>query len=168
MKLPIKLVVLISLLVGFTSFSMAAKVATGEQAPLFTLPNIESDKQIALESYKGKVVYLDFWASWCKPCIQSFPELDRIYKKYNKQGFEIVAVNLDNKKSKAEAFLTKHPINYQILHDKSFKVSRLYDVSVMPTGYFIDKTGKVRAIHHGYNKGDEVNIEKAVKLLLAE
>lgn len=134
----------------------------------FTLPNLLSSKQTSLADFKGKVVYLDFWASWCKPCVESFPALETLYQKYHNKGFEIIAINLDEKKQHALDFLKKHPVSYQVLHDQNDNVAATYKVSAMPSAYFIDKKGKVRLIHKGFKNYDVPKIEQAIELLLRE
>ncbi|MBU2883806.1 TlpA family protein disulfide reductase [Psychrosphaera sp. B3R10] len=162
MKLKIVLMV-------FVFLSGCGKAVTkGEPATAFSLSSLVSDQTITLSDYKGKVVYLDFWASWCKPCIESFPKLDKLHSKYKDQGFAVIAVNLDQSKDLALAFLQTNSVGYQVLYDDGAKVAGLYDVSSMPSSYFIDKKGIVRLAHQGFRPGDEIKIEKAIQHLLAE
>ncbi len=168
MKLPTKLIVLTVLFIGFSSFNLLAKVKVGEPLPEFELPRVEYTVRVNTKSLLGKVVYVDFWASWCKPCIESFPRLNKLYKEYNQQGFEILAVNLDQRKQLASDFLEKYPVDYINTYDENMKVGRTFNVSVMPVGYLIDRKGIVRAIHHGFKPGDEVKMAKAIKILLKD
>lgn len=163
-----KLVLIITLFIGFSSQHVTAKVSVGDSAPEITLPSFKDGTSVSLSDYKGKVVYVDFWASWCKPCLESFPALKAIHKKYHAEGFEILAVNVDMKKHLASEFLAKHPPTYASVHDEKMKVSRAYKINVMPTGFFIDRKGVIRYIHRGFVPGDEKSIEKAVQFLLNE
>ena len=137
-------------------------------APKFELPELTSGQSVKLANYKGKVVYVDFWASWCKPCVKSFPKLNALQVKYEKQGFEVIAINLDQHKAKAQEFLQRHPVDYTVLYDEHTSVAQAYKVQAMPSSYFIDKTGKIRLSHKGFVPGDEKKIEKAIQVLLAE
>lgn len=166
MKLPTKLIVLTALFIGFGSFNVIAKVKVGEPLPNFELKTMDGTQVVNMDSLKGKVVYVDFWASWCKPCLKSFPLLNDIYNRKKEQGFEIVAVNLDQKKRNAEDFLNKKPVDYTNLYDANGDVSNTFNVSVMPVGYLVDRKGIVRAIHHGFLPGDEKKLEKGVSILL--
>lgn len=168
MKLPTKLIVLTVLFIGFSSFNLLAKVKVGEPLPQFELPRVENTVRVNTKSLLGKVVYVDFWASWCKPCIESFPRLNTLYNEYNQQGFEILAVNLDQRKQLASDFLEKYPVDYINTYDENMKVGRIFNVSVMPVGYLIDRKGIVRAIHHGFKPGDEIKMAKAIKILLKD
>lgn len=143
-------------------------VTKGEPAAPFSLSSLVTEQKLNLSDYKGKVVYLDFWASWCKPCIESFPKLDELHEKYKDQGFAVIAVNLDQSKDLARAFLKTNKVGYPVVYDEGAKVAGIYGVSAMPSSYFIDKKGIVRLAHQGFSPGDEIKIEKAIQHLLAE
>jgi thiol-disulfide isomerase/thioredoxin len=144
------------------------KIAVGHVVPDFELADFNTGKPVNIADFRGKVVYMDFWASWCKPCVQSFPALKQIHHKYQSQGFEIVAINVDFKKDKALAFLRENPISYTSLNDKDMAISKMFNVNVMPTGYFIDRKGMIRYVHKGFVPGDEKSIDQAVHMLLSE
>lgn len=158
---------LLLLTVSFCCVKTSFAVERGALAINFTLPEITGG-EINLEDYKGQVVYLDFWASWCKPCVQSFPALDELRAKFKAQGFEVIAVNLDHKLEKAEQFIHNNPVSYPLAYDQQATVAKAYNVQAMPSGFFIDRKGIIRLVHKGFNKGDEKKIEKAIKLLLSE
>jgi len=144
----------------------------GEQAFSFELLQLlaedKSDKIVSLSDFKGKVVYLDFWASWCKPCVKSFPVLNEFHNQYKQQGFEVIAINLDENKSKALTFLQQHKVDYSVLYDQGAKVAQVYDVQAMPSAYFIDKKGRLRLVHKGYKESDKVKIKQVIELLIKE
>jgi len=146
----------------------ASAVDVGQAAPQFTLPSLNNDQPVNLQQFNGKVVYLDFWASWCAPCRVSFPLLNKLHQKLKSQGFEVVAVNLDEKKANAEKFLQEIPVDFTVLHDSDGGWSDKYVVESMPTSFIIDKHGVVQMIHHGFTSEDINSLEQKITALLAE
>ena len=110
--------------------------AFAQKAPTFELPG--DNKSINLAKLKGKVVYLDFWASWCDPCRKSFPWMNDIHSRYDNKKFTIIAVNLDSNKKDAMKFLEKVPANFDIAYDPEGNVATKYNLKAMPTSYLID------------------------------
>lgn len=139
----------------------------GQPAPQFTLPSLQQDRQTALKEFAGKVIYLDFWASWCAPCRTSFPALNKLYEKLKAQGFEVVAVNLDENKANAERFLKAFPVGFTVLRDNNGEWADQYGVASMPTSFIIDKQGMVQHIHHGFTSDDINGLENKITQLLA-
>jgi thiol-disulfide isomerase/thioredoxin len=129
-----------------------AMAETNKQAPAFTLEGLNG--AVALEDYKGKVVYLDFWASWCSPCKDSFPWMNAMQEKYAEQGLVFVAVNVDRKKQDAETFLVSTPANFTIAFDDKGFTPKQYQVMGMPSAYVIDRHGKILHSHIGFNRDD--------------
>ena len=119
-------------------------------------------------AYQGKVVYLDFWASWCGPCRASFPWLDSLQKKYGPRGFSVVAVNLDRKGKDAAKFLKDLPVSFEILYDPSGETAAQYQLKAMPTAFIYDRNGRVRDSHIGFHKDRTAETEKLIGTLLAE
>jgi thiol-disulfide isomerase/thioredoxin len=147
----------------------AAGAEVGEPAPVVSLPSLTSNAAINLESLRGKVVYLDFWASWCPPCRVSFPILESIRQSLGPQGFEVYAISVDEDKEDALAFLEDAPpVSYLLLHDPYGDTPKIYGVRGMPTGYLIDRKGVVRKIHEGFKKSDGEKLRAAVEQLLGE
>jgi len=140
----------------------------GQPAPQFTLTTLQKDQPIALKQFAGKVVYLDFWASWCVPCRTSFPLLNKSYEKLKAQGFEVVAVNLDEDKAKAEKFLQEFQVGFTVLRDAKGEWADKYVVESMPTSFIIDKQGVVQHIHHGFTSSDISDLETRITALLAK
>ena len=135
----------------------------GEQAPDFTLPSIyEGQPDITLSDFRGKVVYLDFWASWCAPCLVSTPLYNELYHRYKDQGLEVVAVNVDNSVEDGLDFLIDTPLDFTIPIDTEGDVLVDFDVVGMPTSYLIDSEGIVRMVHVGFRDGDIEIIETAI------
>ncbi len=138
-----------------------------EPAPQFTLPALQQDQPVTLKAFAGKVVYLDFWASWCAPCRTSFPLLNALHKRLKAQGFEVIAINLDEDKTKAEQFVKEIPVDFTVLRDGKGEWADRYVVESMPTSFIIDKQGIVQHIHHGFS-GDDINgLEQKIASLLA-
>ncbi|MGH8133403.1 MAG: TlpA disulfide reductase family protein [Steroidobacteraceae bacterium] len=139
----------------------------GTPAPQFTLA-ARSGHDVSLAQYKGQVVMLNFWASWCGPCRQEMPLLEEIYRKYHKLGFTLLGVNVEPDSDAANEWLKQTPVSFPILYDKESKVSRLYDVEGMPSTVIIDRSGKVRMLHRGYKPGDENEYLDSVRALIRE
>ena len=140
---------------------------TGQPAPAFEIKG-EGGVPVNLTALRGKVVYLDFWASWCGPCRQSFPWMNDLQAKYAARGLHVLAVNLDAKESDARKFLEETPGRFQIAFDSKGATPRLYGVKGMPTSYLIDRDGRLVQEHAGFNASKKDDIEKSlVKLLEA-
>lgn len=155
---------LICMALVFSQASLSA--SQGKMAPNFNLPGIKTGNLMSLKSHRGKVVYLDFWASWCGPCRQSLPMLNELRKELRSKGFEVVAVNLDEDKSEAKKFLKQFPVSYPVLLDPKGRVPQKYDLPGMPTSYLIDRKGKIRKVHVGFKKQDISKIRKEIISLL--
>jgi thiol-disulfide isomerase/thioredoxin len=136
-------------------------------APQFTLDS-RSGAKISLSQYKGQVVMLNFWASWCGPCRQEMPLLENIYKKYNKMGFTLIGVNVEPDSKAAEGFLKETPVSFPVIYDKDSTVSKAYDVSGMPSTVIIDRKGNIRVLHRGYKPGDENEYLDSIRNLIRE
>ena len=136
-------------------------------APDFTLKSKEGSN-IRLQDLRGEVVLLNFWASWCGPCREEMPLMDKIYKDYKDLGFTILAVNVDEDSADADRFLAAVPVSFPVVYDNQSKVSELYKVDAMPTTILIDRDGNKRFLHRGYKAGYEDEYEKQVKQLVRE
>ena len=143
-----------------------SSVFAAQKAPDFSL---QGDKTaIKLSSYKGKVVYVDFWASWCKPCRKSFPFLNTIHERYKNKGLKVIGINLDSDKSDAKKFLSKYPANFSIAYDPEGKTPKQYRLSVMPTSYLIDRQGNLINIHKGFKEAQTQDIEQKIQQALSK
>jgi len=155
------------LAVGAMSTSALA-VEEGEQAPVFDLPSIYADQAaISTASLEGKTVYVDFWASWCAPCLTSLPLYNDLYHKYKDQGLEIVAINVDNPIEDGLDFLEDTPLDFLIPADPDGEAAELFEVIGMPTSYLIEPDGTVTLVHMGFRSGDIEIIEEAIQASLA-
>ena len=121
---------------------------------------------LRLKEQRGHVVMVNFWATWCGPCRQEMPQLNRLYEKYKSSGFVLLGVNVDDDASKAAEVAAKLGVTFPVLLDTEKTVSKLYDLSTMPSTVIIDRDGKVRYVHRGYLAGYEDNYEKQIRELL--
>ena len=151
-------------LISFASQSLS--FAQEIPAPDFAISHAQLPNK--LSALKGQVVYIDFWASWCKPCRKSFPWMNQMQQKYAGQGLQIIAVNLDAEESLAKAFLDKVPAQIPIIYDPAGKIARDYKLLGMPSSYLIDKKGKIRFAHKGFFTRSEPLYEQELVLLLNE
>jgi len=138
----------------------------GDRAPAFSAPSLDGKGMVELSRFRGKVVYLDFWASWCAPCLIAIPEIEKMREEFPAQDFQVVAVNLDTKSKKALRFLKKHPIGYPSASDPKGKLPGQYGVETMPTSYLIDSDGVIRYVHRGFKRGDAAKIRHEIRALL--
>lgn len=152
----------------FFSGSTLWAASVGQKAPLFSLQELGSDRVVDLAAYRGKVVYVDFWASWCGPCRQSFPALSDLHKRYADQGFEVIAINLDKELSAATNFIDHNPVTYPVVQGFGSGVDKLYEVKAMPSAYFVDATGTIRLVHLGFKTKNREFLEAVLQKLLAE
>ena len=133
--------------------------ASGAQAATPTLD---------LAALKGKVVYIDFWASWCGPCRESFPWMKQMQARYGKDGLAIIAANVDQEKSKADAFLAEFQPAFSVLFDSAGALASQFKVETMPSSFMLDRSGKPRFRHLGFHDGKRDEYEKEITGLLAE
>ncbi|MCB1691586.1 MAG: TlpA family protein disulfide reductase [Pseudomonadales bacterium] len=143
----------------------ASAVEAGTPAPDFTLKSTKGEN-LRLKEYRGKVVLLNFWASWCGPCRQEMPVLERIRSRYEPLGVVVLGVNVDSDEGKALAIAKDAGVNFPLLLDTGQGVSEAYDVSAMPFTVLVDRDGNVSWIHKGYNAGDEVHYVDRLKSLI--
>jgi cytochrome c biogenesis protein CcmG, thiol:disulfide interchange protein DsbE len=156
-----KLLLIISVFLAVTSLPLYANSNT---APDFKLPGM--DGPVQLSDFKGKVVYLDFWASWCQPCKKSFPWMNEIQHKYADEGLKIVAVNLDKNRELADKFLKKMQADFNIVFDEKGATASTYKLRGMPSSFIITRDGLVYASHIGFRDKDKEQLEDAIKSLL--
>ncbi len=154
------------LLISLTATNLSATAISGE-APNFTLKS-NSGKNIKLSELRGQVVLINFWASWCGPCRQEMPELNKLYSKYKKLGFTILGVNVEEDNTDALKIIKNDKISFPILFDSENKVSRLYNVTGMPTTVLVARDGTMRYLHRAYKPGDINKYKKWVKELIRE
>ena len=143
----------------------AAALEAGQAAPEIQLKDL-SGKPVALSSFKGKVVVVDFWASWCGPCKQSMPFLEKLSKTYKDKGLIVLGVNIDNDAKSAKKFLDEVRVSFTIVSDADKKVAKAYAPPTMPSSYLVDREGKIRRVHAGFRAGDTKSLEGEIQKLL--
>lgn len=152
----------------FLFFSPLTEANKNKLLPYFLGYEFGTNAKFSSEALKGKIIYLDFWASWCSPCIESLPFLEKLHRQYSKQGFEVIAVNIDEKKLNAKLFLEKHPISYLNLYDPKGDIGKMLKVKKMPTAFLIDRNGNILFKHVGFNKKYAEKLTFAIKKILQE
>ena len=121
-----------------------------------------------LTQYHGKVVYLDFWASWCKPCRQSFPWMNAMQQKYSADGLVVVAVNVDEQRSDADKFLKEMPADFTVVYDSEGKLAEQYNLIGMPSSFLIGKDGTVIQKHEGFFEDSPAKYEAEIREALGK
>ncbi len=142
----------------------AHSLENGQLAPDFDLPGRVGN--IKLNDFKGKTVYLDFWASWCGPCKQSFPWMNDMQSKYGAKGLRVVSINVDQKTEDAKSFLNDNPARFDVAFDPSGKMPRTYAIKGMPTSVLIGPDGKVLMMHNGFKDEHREELERNIKQAL--
>jgi thiol-disulfide isomerase/thioredoxin len=145
---------------------LAAKLRAGHAAPDFILPRLGKGDKVQLNSLAGKVVFIDFWASWCPPCRKSLPEIARMRARH--PGLVVLAVSEDEDGAKALQFLKDEETDLLALHDARQKVADAYGLEGMPTGFLVDRKGVVRYRHDGYDDGDFAALDEEAGKLMEE
>jgi peroxiredoxin len=156
-----------TLALAILSPAAAATPTPNAAAPDFTLRGADG-RNVRLDELRGQVVLVNFWATWCGPCREEMPRLNTLYEKYRKSGFVLLGVNIDDDPRTALATATKLNVSFPVLLDTDKKVSKLYDLSTMPSTVVIDRDGKMRFVHRGYRAGTEADYEQQIRGLLKE
>ena len=156
----------LALLAAIAFAAAAGALEAGQRAPAVAGPRLDGQGQLSLASLHGKVVYLDFWASWCKPCALSLPTLDGFRKEFPSKDFAVLAVNVDHDPALAKAFLSRRPVGYPSLNDPQGELPVKFGVETMPTSFLIDRQGVIRRVHAGFRKEDVPELRQAIQELI--
>lgn len=151
----------------FMGSSLASSGLTGQTAPDFVLRS-STGENLRLSEYRGDVVMINFWATWCGPCRQEMPLLDELYGRYQRVGFSLLGINIDDDSRRAMAMVKELGVRFPVLFDEEKKVSKLYEVEAMPLTILLDREGTVRHIHYGYKPGYEQKYLNEIRSLLRE
>jgi peroxiredoxin len=155
-----------ALLCGLT-LARAASESPAVPAPDFSLKST-AGQNLRLKEFRGEVVMLNFWATWCGPCREEMPILNRLHEQYRKTGFVVLGVNIDDDAGKAADMARRLKVSYPILHDAQKQVGKLYRVNSMPTTVLIDRDGKLRYTHRGFHSDYERIYQEQVRQLLKQ
>jgi peroxiredoxin len=144
-----------------------ATAEVDKDAPDFTLKSLKGSN-LKLSEFRGDVVMINFWATWCGPCRQEMPILNDLYLKYRDKGFTLLGVNVEKNNSKAANMIRDLRVVYPVLFDQQSEVSKLYKVDDMPSTILVDRDGKIRYLHNGYVSGTEDQYVREVRELMEE
>jgi len=144
---------------------LARAVSAGDPAPDFRLDGTGGPVQ--LSGRQGHVVFLDFWASWCGPCKQSFPWMNELQGRYGAQGLQVIAVSVDAHRDDARRFLAELPPRFTVAFDPRGDTPRRYDIAGMPTSVLIGPDGKVLYVHNGFRPEERAALEARITQALA-
>ncbi len=134
----------------------------GAMAPGFSGQAVNTGQSIRLQDYAGKVVFLDFWASWCPPCVASLPAYNQMRRDIGTDGFEVIAVNVDEHSEDGLAFLRRHPVDYPVLLDPAGDIGIPYQLRTLPRSFILDRSGRVVASYRSYSAGDEQMLKQEI------
>ena len=156
-----KIILIIAWLATFSASVFSAEI--GETAPPFSLKSISGSGWVDLDSQSEKILYIDFWASWCGPCKLSFPSMIKLKKLFKDEPFEIIAISVDTDLRAADKFLDSYEINFQVALDLDGAVAEKYALPGMPSSFLLDRDKKVIATHKGFRKSDFEKIKKEIE-----
>ena len=173
MKWQKPLLVILSLFTSTVAFSgdrtNVITLDPPQTAPEWTLPAIQnSDGDLSMSDFRGQITYVDFWASWCGPCRLSLPALNQLKNQFKDRPVQFLAVSIDVVEEDAWDFLSRYSVDYPVVIDTGGDIARLFEVNGMPSGFLVDADGKVREVHVGYKRGDELKLAESIKKMLAE
>jgi thiol-disulfide isomerase/thioredoxin len=158
-------------MLAFLAFPLAGFVMLADAAP--AAPDctwsLQGAKQTSdTQQYHGKVLYVDFWASWCAPCLLSFPFMNELQSAFRGQGLQVMGVNMDQKPDDVQRFLGEHPARFSVATGANAQCAKNFGVAAMPSSYLIDRNGTIRFVHRGFRQGDADQLRTQVEQLLAE
>jgi peroxiredoxin len=148
---------------GLLAAPGAGSLASGEPAPACAASALDGGGNVSLADYRGRVVYLDFWASWCGPCRESFPFMNDLQREFAARGLQIVAVSVDKTPAEARRFLARYPPQFTVALDAAAACPAAFRLEGMPSSFVIDRTGAVRAAHVGFREKDRAEIRRELQ-----
>ena len=164
-RVPLQLALAL-LALGAMPVTHAADI--GSAAPDFDLPRLDGKAHLHLAELRGKIVLIDFWASWCGPCREALPQYDKLYSELARADFEIVAVNLDEDIADAKKFLAAHAVHFPIALDPAGTVPKSFGLIGMPTSYLLDRNGVIRLSYQGFKPQDIDTLRTTIGKLAKE
>jgi peroxiredoxin len=167
MRAMMKAVIMLVVTLAVANTTHAALPTVGSAAPDFALKS-GSGRNIRLSELRGQVVLINFWASWCGPCRQELPLLEKLQQRYRSAGFTLLAISIDDNRRNADAMLGKLGVKLAPLYDTEKRAAKRYDVDTMPATLIVDRDGRVRYVHRGYRSGYEAKYDQQVRELLTQ
>jgi cytochrome c biogenesis protein CcmG, thiol:disulfide interchange protein DsbE len=144
----------------------ACAIEAGQALPITSVPGAAGQAAVPLFDGKARATYIDFWASWCGPCRQSFPWMNRMQSKFGPQGLRVVAVNLDSQPAEAQRFLAQWPAQFTLAFDPTAEAARRLGIKAMPSSVLLGADGKVVATHAGFRDDDIAPLEARIAAVL--
>jgi len=163
-----RLLALFCAALALASAPAARAVEAGVEAPECALAPLGGAPGYSLKQFRGKVVFVDFWSSWCPPCAKSFSFLNEMDREFKDKGLHVIGVNLDESPEDAQTFLAQHPAHFAVATDASQQCAKDFDVKAMPSSYLIDRAGVIRHVHHGFRPEEAKEFKVLAERLLAE
>ena len=163
-----RILVLFCAVLAFTPIQTILAAEIGSKAPDCSLTSIKDAQSYDLKQFRGKVLYVDFWSSWCPPCAKSIPFLNELDRDLKNSGLQVIGVNMDQASEDAKAFLAKYPAHFTVAADTNETCAKGFDVQAMPSSYLIDRNGVIRHIHLGFRDGEAKELRVLAEQLLAE
>jgi len=168
MNLHHRNIIVVCAALAFATVSISSGAETGRAAPNCTLTPVGGARPYDIQRYRGKVLYVDFWASWCSPCAQSFPFLNSLHRELRGRGLQVLGINLDEDPADAKRFLKKYPAEFTVAFDANGRCPQDFGVQAMPSSYLVDRKGNIRHVHLGFRRGESEELRGRVEQLLAE
>ena len=147
---------------------LSSVVNAQELAPDFEGTDIHGGSTLRLSDYRGKIVFIDFWASWCPPCLVSLPAYDKMYKELGNTEFEFIAINVDEDTEDGLVFLEDHPVSYPVLADPEGDIGIPYGIRTLPVSYLLDRDGRIVQSYRSFKLGDEITLKQEIEALLQQ
>jgi peroxiredoxin len=163
-----RILALLCAALALTSIQTIIAAEIGSKAPDCALTSINDTQHYDLQQFHGKVLYVDFWASWCPPCAKSFPFMNDLDRDLKDSGLQVIGINLDQAPEDAKTFLAQYPANFTVAADANEKCAKSFDVKAMPSSYLIDRNGVIRHVHLGFRPGEAKELRVLAEQLLAE
>jgi len=167
-KMNQRLVAVLYFVLAMTHLKSLMAAEAVSTMPDCALTSLADKQSFNLQQFKGKVIYVDFWASWCGPCAKSFPFMNELSRDLKDKGLQVIGVNLDETSADAQNFLAKYPANFVIAADTNEQCAKDFGVQAMPSTYLVDRNGTVRHVHLGFRPGEAKELRVLVEQLLAE
>ncbi len=143
----------------------ASALERGARAPEIDLRD-RGGARVRIGGLRGKVVLVDFWASWCAPCREELPVLQRLYDRHRSRGFTVIGVNVDRERRNMDGFVERFRLTFPVVHDANHRVADRYAPTTMPSSYLVDRAGVVRHVFRGFRASDARELEERIRALL--